>query len=88
MTRTWKFVMGTRRDPEWLTYEGESPVTPGKPKLVAYAKRAKNGGWFVRISELNGGINTDKIYIDDDVFPPNFMHMMLEMHKNPNHNPI
>ena len=78
--------MGTKTEPEWLMFEGESPAIPGQPKLVAYAKRAKNAGWFVRISELNGNINTDKIYINDDVFPPAFMNLMLSMHKNPNHN--
>jgi len=50
-------------------------------KLVAYAKRAKKEGWFVRISELNPSPNTEKIYIGDDVFPINFMTLMLEMHK-------
>jgi hypothetical protein len=65
-------------------FEGESHTTVGTPKLVAYAKRAKDGGWFVRISELNDGLGSDKLYVDDDVFVPNFMHMMLEMHKNPN----
>lgn len=73
--------MGTKREPCWSMYEG-------KRKLVAYAKRAKDGGWFVRISEFNDGLNTDKIYIGDDVFVPHFMHMMLEMHKKPNHKPI
>jgi hypothetical protein len=56
----------------------------GKPKLVAYAKRAKDAGWFVRISEFNGDLYSDKLYIDDDVFVPHFMALMLEMHKNPN----
>ena len=88
MNRTWKFIMGTKTEPEWLMFEGESPAIPGQPKLVAYAKRAKNAGWFVRISELNGDLSTERIYIDDDVFPPNFMNLMLSMHKNPNYNPI
>ena len=84
MTRTWKFTMGIKRDPCWSMYE-PSPIPDGTPKLVAYAKRAKNAGWFVRISELNDNVaTTDKIYIDDDVFPPNFMATMLELHKNPN----
>jgi hypothetical protein len=50
-------------------------------KLVAYARRAKNAGWFVRISELNGTSDTEKIYIGDDVYPINFMNLMLSMHK-------
>jgi hypothetical protein len=45
-------------------YEGVNPG--GGPKLVAFAKRAKNAGWFVRISEFNGDLYTDRIYIDDD----------------------
>jgi hypothetical protein len=69
-------------------YEGESPITPGKPKLVAYAKRAKNAGWFVRISGFNADLYSEKLYIEDDVFVPHFMALMLEMHKNPNHKPI
>lgn len=88
MNRTWKFVMGTRNEPEWLMYEGESHTQFRTPKLVAYAKRAKDGGWFVRISELNGDLSAKKIYIGDDVFPPHFMALMLEMHKNPNSKPI
>ena len=86
MTRTWRFTMGTNKEPVWSMYEGLNPG--GGPKLVAYAKRAKNAGWFVRISEFNGDLYTDKIYIDDDVFVPHFMALMLEMHKNPNHTPI
>jgi len=88
MKYTWTFTMGTRREPCWSMFEGESHTIVGKPKLVAYAKRAKNGGWFVRISELNGELNTEKIYVDDDVFVPNFMQLMLEMHKNPNRTTI
>ena len=74
--------MGTEREPTWTMYEGLNPG--GGPKLVAYAKRAKDSGWFVRISEFNGDLYSDKLYIDDDVFPPNFMATMLELHKNPN----
>lgn len=74
--------MGTKREPCWSMFEGVGGS--GKPKLVAYAKRAKDAGWFVRISEFNGDLYTDKIYIDDDVFVPHFMALMLEMHKNPN----
>ena len=84
MKRTWTFTMGTKREPCWNMYEGESHTTVGKPKLVAYAKRARAGGWFVRISELNGDPSTERIYVGDDVFIPHFMAMMLEMHKNPN----
>lgn len=50
-------------------------------KLVAYARRAKHTGWFVRVSELNPSPNTEKIYIGDDTNPINFMNLMLEMHK-------
>jgi len=50
-------------------------------KLVAYARRAKKAGWFVRISELNGTSDTEKIYIGDDTNPIDFMKTMLEMHK-------
>jgi SET domain-containing protein len=73
MERTWKFNMDRKNGPEWLMYEDD--------KLVAYARRAKEAGWFVRISELNPTPNTEKIYIDDDVYPINFMNLMLEMHK-------
>ena len=75
--------MGIDQEPCWSMYEGESHTTVGKPKLVAYAKRARDGGWFVRISGVNGDPSTDKIYIDDDVFIPNFMTTMLELHKKP-----
>ena len=88
MKYTWTFTMGTKREPCWSMFEGESHTIVGKPKLVAYAKRAKNGGLFVRISELNGELNTEKIYVGDDVFVPNFMQLMLEMHKNPNRTTI
>jgi hypothetical protein len=50
-------------------------------KLVAYARRAKEAGWFVRISELNPSPHTEKIYIGDDANPINFMNLMLDMHK-------
>ena len=88
MTRTWKFAMGTKKEPVWDMYEGESLTTVGKPKLVAYAKRAKDGGWFVRVSGVNDVLGATKIYIDDGVFPPHFMATMLEMHKKPTHIPI
>jgi hypothetical protein len=50
-------------------------------KLVAYARRAKKAGWFVRISELNGTPDTEKLYIGDDINPIDFMKTMLEMYK-------
>ena len=53
-------------------------------KLVAYARRAKKEGWFVRISELNPSPNTEKIYIGDDTNPINFMNLMLSLHKKDN----
>jgi hypothetical protein len=53
-------------------------------KLVAYARRAKKEGWFVRISELNPSPNTEKIYIGEDTDPINFMNLMLSMHKKDN----
>lgn len=81
--RTWKFTMGTEKEPVWSMYEPHH-IPGGHPKLVAYAKRAKDAGWFVRISELNSDPQTEKIYVGDDVFIPHFMQMMLEMHKNPN----
>lgn len=80
MTRTWKFSMTKQHGPMWDMFEGD--------KLVAYARRAKKEGWFVRIIHLNPSPDTDKIYIDDDVFPPHFMALMLEMHKKPTHTPI
>ena len=73
MERTWKFSMTTEHGPMWDMFEDG--------KLVAYARRAKDGGWFVRISELNPSPDTEKIYIGDDVFPVDFMNLMLSMHK-------
>ena len=73
MERTWKFSMTEQHGPMWDMLEDG--------KLVAYARRAKDGGWFVRISELNPSPDTEKIYIDDDVFPVDFMNLMLSMHK-------
>jgi hypothetical protein len=86
MERTWNFTMGTEKEPCWSMYEGKNHLDSNK--LVAYAKRAKNGGWFVRISELNGCPKDEKLYVDDDVFIPHFMAMMLEMHKKPSSKPI
>lgn len=65
--------MTREHGPMWDLYENG--------KLVAYARRAKNTGWFVRISELNGTPDTEKIYIGDDINPINFMNLMLSMHK-------
>jgi hypothetical protein len=73
MERTWKFSMAKGCGPIWDMYEAD--------KLVAYARRAKKEGWFVHISELNGTPDTEKLYIGDDVYPINFMKLMLEMHK-------
>ena len=73
MERTWKFSMTEQHGPMWDMLEDG--------KLVAYARRAKDGGWFVRISELNPSPDTEKIYIGDDVFPVDFMNLMLSMHK-------
>lgn len=72
MERTWKFSMTPKGGPAWDMYEND--------KLVAYARRAKNAGWFVRVSELNPTPATEKIYIGDDVYPINFMNLMLSMH--------
>ena len=73
MERKWKFSMTPQHGPMWDLYEND--------KLVAYARRAKEAGWFVRISELNGTPDTEKIYIGDDINPIDFMNLMLEMHK-------
>lgn len=40
MERKWKFSMTPQHGPMWDLYEND--------KLVAYARRAKNTGWFVR----------------------------------------
>ena len=73
MERTWKFSMTRQHGLMWDMFEDG--------KLVAYARRAKKEGWFVRISEINPTPNTEKIYIGDDVNPIDFMNTMLEMHK-------
>ena len=65
--------MTPQHGPMWDVYEND--------KLVAYARRAKEAGWFVRISELNPSSFHEKIYIGDDTDPINFMNIMLEMHK-------
>jgi hypothetical protein len=78
----WKFTMGTKKEPTWEVFS-ESPVSRslGKFRLIAYAKRAKDIGWFVRISGVNENVAAAKIYIGDDVFPPDFMTAMLGMNK-------
>jgi hypothetical protein len=73
MERTWKFSMTKEHGPMWDMFEDG--------KLVAYARRAKGTGWFVRISELNPSPDSEKIYIGDDVFPVDFMNLMLSMYK-------
>lgn len=74
MKYAWKFTMTTDAGPCWdMRQEG---------RLVAYARRAKESGWFVRISELNPAFTDEKIYIEEELFPPTFMTFMLEMHKN------
>ena len=77
----WRFAMGTRKEPTWEVFQGAND-TGNHYKLLAYAKRAKDAGWFVRISGVNNVIGSQKIYIGDDVFPPDFMKTMLEMNKN------
>jgi hypothetical protein len=76
----WRFVMGTKTEPTW-------EVRRRSGELIAYAKRAKDDGWFTRISGLNDNPSTERLYIGDDVFPPDFMKMMLEMHKNKDSQP-
>jgi hypothetical protein len=73
MERTWKFSMTKEHGPMWDMFEDG--------KLVAYARRAKTEGWFVRISELNPSPDTEKLYIGDDANPITFMNLMLSMHK-------
>lgn len=74
--------MGTKKEPTWEVFSGSpAPLSVDKYRLIAYAKRAKKEGWFVRISGVNGGIDAEKIYIGDDVFPPDFMTAMLGMNK-------
>lgn len=72
---TWNFKMGSGIEPVW-------DVRSQSGLLIAYAKRAKDAGWFVRISGLNDNPKSEKLYIGDDVFPPDFMKTMLEMHKD------
>lgn len=79
--------MGTKTEPTWEVHSTGSPKDIDqypRNRLIAYAKRAKDAGWFVRISGLNDNPKSDKLYVGDDVFPPDFMKMMLEMHKQTN----
>lgn len=73
MERKWKFSMTREHGPMWDMFEDG--------RLVAYARRAKKEGWFVRISELNPSVLHEKIYIGDDTNPIDFMNLMLSMHK-------
>lgn len=72
MDRPWKFSMTPQHGPMWDLYEGG--------ELVAYARRAKDGGWFVRIKGLNPSIEDNRIYIDEETSPVSFMNVMLELH--------
>ena len=73
--------MGTNKEPTWEVFQGAN-ATGKHYKLLAYAKRAKKEGWFVRISGVNEGTANPKIYIGDEVFPPDIMIAMLGMNKN------
>lgn len=78
----WKFSMGTKTEPCWEMYQRRSHGL--NPILVAYAKRAKDDGWFVRVGNANPKPSDEKMYIDSHVFPPSFMTTMLHMtHRNP-----
>jgi len=82
----WKFTMGTKKEPVWEIRTVGAPKDIDqypRNRLIAYAKRAKKEGWFVRISGVNGDPSKgeERIYIGDDVFPPDFMKTMLEMNK-------
>jgi len=75
--------MGTKKEPTWeVRHPNADRMTFEQFGLVAYAKRAKDAGWFVRISGVNEvASRDDKIYIGDDVFPPSFMIALLGMNK-------
>ena len=68
----WKFSMTPQHGPVWDMYTGDT--------LAAYARRAKGGGWEVRVRTINPTPDTDKICIEDDVDPVNFMKTLLAMH--------
>ena len=75
--------MGTTSEPTWLVHQGNG-TTANDWKLVAYAKRAKESGWFVRIGNVNPQMSDEKMYIDEAVFPPDYMMSMLHMtHRKP-----
>ena len=76
----WGFVMGDKTEPCWQVHQ----LSGGRWKLVAYAKRAKESGWFVRIGNVNPQMSDEKMYIDEAVFPPDYMMSMLHMtHRKP-----
>lgn len=79
----WGFTMSTTSEPTWTVHQGNG-TTAGDWKLVAYAKRARDGGWFVRIGNVNPYTSDEKMYIGEDVFPPDYMLAMLHMtHRKP-----
>ena len=79
----WQFAMGTNVEPTWTVHQGFG-ADRSDWRLVAYAKRAKAGGWFVRIGNVNPRPEDEKMYIDENVFPPEFMISMLHMtHRKP-----
>lgn len=79
-TLKWTFEMSTTIEPTWSVQQ----LSGERWKLVAYAKRARDGGWFVRIGNVNPKPSDEKMYIGDDVFPPEYMLAMLHMtHRNP-----
>lgn len=80
-TLYWTFEMGTKLEPCWSIFQRRSHGL--KPNLVAYAKRAKDAGWFVRIGNINPRTHDEKIYIEEHIFPPSFMTSMLHMSHTP-----
>lgn len=73
MNRTWKFSETPQHGPMWDAYEdGE---------LVAYARRYKGEGWFVRIRTLNPSPDTEGLHINVEGSPVDFVNAMIEMHK-------
>ena len=76
----WGFAMGDKTEPCWQVHQ----LSGDRWKLVAYAKRAREGGWFVRIGNVNPQMSDEKMYIDEEVFPPDYMMSMLHMtHRKP-----
>lgn len=76
----WGFTMGTNTEPCWQVHQ----LSGDRWKLVAYAKRARESGWFVRIGNVNPQMSDEKMYIDEEVFPPDYMMSMLHMtHRKP-----